>query len=232
MLLIVTAAQAEAAALVAGLEPLHRCVPSRLGPYSAHRNPHVTVVAGGIGPAAAAAVTATALCTAPAQAVLSVGIGGGFGLAVGTLVVADLIVAADLGAHSPGGWLGGDELGWAEQTPVAVPGAAALARRLTEGLAGCGPTRCPPVRCGPVLTLSAMTGTAARAAELAARHGALAEAMEGAGVALAAGRHGVPVGEVRAVSNPVGDRDRDSWDLPAALGALERAAPILLEAWS
>jgi nucleoside phosphorylase len=49
-------------------------------------------------------------------------------------------------------------------------------------------------RTGTVLTVSTVTGTAARAAELRARHPrALAEAMEGFGVAEAAAAHGVPV---------------------------------------
>jgi futalosine hydrolase len=47
--------------------------------------------------------------------------------------------------------------------------------------------------------------------------------MEGAGVAAAARLHGVPVAEIRAVSNQVGPRDRGSWDVPSALAALGRA---------
>lgn len=73
----------------------------------------------------------------------------------------------------------------------------------------------------PVLTVSTVTGTAARAAGLAARHPlAGAEAMEGFGVAEAAAAHGLPVLEVRAVSNPVGPRDRDAWRIGDALTAL------------
>ncbi|NEE29228.1 futalosine hydrolase, partial [Streptomyces sp. SID7982] len=61
-------------------------------------------------------------------------------------------------------------------------------------------------------------------AELLARHpSAVAEAMEGFGVAEAAAAHGVPVLEVRAVSNAIGPRDRDAWRIPAALTALTSA---------
>jgi futalosine hydrolase len=35
--------------------------------------------------------------------------------------------------------------------------------------------------------------------------------------------HDVPFGEIRAVSNPVGPRDRDAWQIPLALTALGRA---------
>jgi futalosine hydrolase len=87
-----------------------------------------------------------------------------------------------------------------------------------------------------VLTVSTVTGTAERAAELAARYpGAAAEAMEGFGVAEAARLHGVPVLEVRAVSNAVGPRDRAAWRVPQALTALSEAfgkiVPVL-ETWN
>ncbi|WP_461031047.1 phosphorylase family protein, partial [Streptomyces sparsus] len=56
------------------------------------------------------------------------------------------------------------------------------------------------------------------------RHpGAVAEAMEGFGVAQAAAAQGVPVLEVRAVSNAVGPRDRAAWRIPDALDALAEA---------
>ncbi|MGW4272390.1 futalosine hydrolase, partial [Streptomyces seoulensis] len=71
---------------------------------------------------------------------------------------------------------------------------------------------------------------------LRARHPrALTEAMEGFGVAEAAAAHGVPVLELRAVSNPVGPRDRAAWRIGDALAALTEAfgklAPVL-ERWN
>jgi futalosine hydrolase len=47
--------------------------------------------------------------------------------------------------------------------------------------------------------------------------------MEGAGVAEAADRAGVRFGEVRAVSNLVGPRDRAAWRIEEALTALAGA---------
>ncbi len=87
-------------------------------------------------------------------------------------------------------------------------------------------------RAGTVLTGSTVTGTAERAALLRARHPrALAEGMEGFGVAEAAAAHGVSVLELRAVSNPVGPRDRAAWRVGDALAALTDAfgklAPVL-----
>lgn len=79
-----------------------------------------------------------------------------------------------------------------------------------------------------MLTVSTVTGSAARATALAARHPrAVAEAMEGFGVAEAAARHGLPTLEIRAVSNPVGPRDRSAWRIGEALAALERVFAAL-----
>jgi futalosine hydrolase len=190
----------------------------------------VDVVAVGVGPARAAARTASALASAALEGtsyhlVVSAGIAGGFppGAPVGSLVVADEIVAADLGAETADGFLPVTELGFGT---VSHRPPEALVRELTA--AAGAPS-------GTVLTVSTVTGTAARAEELRARHPrALAEAMEGFGVAEAAAAHGLPVLEVRAVSNPVGPRDRAAWRIGDALAALTegfgKLRPVL-ESW-
>ncbi|MFJ6562832.1 futalosine hydrolase [Streptomyces sp. NPDC091412] len=189
--------------------------------------PAVDLIAAGVGPALAAATTASALTAAalagaPYDLVVSAGIAGGFAphAPVGSLVVADEITAADLGAETGNGFLPVTELGFGTVThrpPEALVRAIAAAA---------------PARTGTVLTVSTVTGTAARADALRARHpGALAEAMEGFGVAEAAAAHRVPVLEVRAVSNPVGPRDRAAWRIGDALTALTegfgKLAPVL-----
>ncbi|MFF4533226.1 futalosine hydrolase [Streptomyces sp. NPDC001407] len=186
----------------------------------------VDALAAGVGPAAAAAGTATALTAAavsggPYDLVVSAGIGGGFtgataGAPVGSLVVSDAIVAADLGAETPEGFLPVTELGFGtvEHRPP-----EALVRAVAEATGA---------RRGEVLTVSTVTGSAERARALAKlRPGALIEAMEGFGVAEAAAAHGVPVLEIRAVSNPVGPRDRAAWRIGDALAALAGAFAAL-----
>ncbi|MGC4905541.1 futalosine hydrolase [Streptomyces cyaneofuscatus] len=196
-----------------------------------HRCGAFDVLAGGAGPAAAAAAAAFALASSasaphPYGLVISAGIGGGFAPAapLGSLVVASDIVAADLGAETPDGFLPVTALGFGRDRFVPPP---ALVREVAAAT-GAAP--------GPVLTVSTVTGTAARTAALLAAHpGALAEAMEGVGVAEAAERAGVPVLELRAVSNTVGPRDRDAWRIGDALAALTEAfgksAPVL-EGWN
>ncbi|MEU4652538.1 futalosine hydrolase [Streptomyces sp. NPDC023723] len=189
------------------------------------------LLAAGVGPALAAASTATALTAAaldgrPYALVVSAGIAGGFapGAPVGSLVVADEITAADLGAESADGFLPVTELGFGTVTHRPPP---ALVHAVAEATGA---------RPGTVLTGSTVTGTAARADALRARHPrALAEAMEGFGVAEAAAAHGVPVLELRAVSNPVGPRDRAAWRIGDALTALTAAFGKLtpaLKSWN
>ncbi|AIV35817.1 futalosine hydrolase [Streptomyces sp. R1] len=195
---------------------------------SLHRLPDGwDLLAAGVGPALAAASTAAALTAAaldgsPYDLVVSAGIGGGFAphAPVGSLVVADTITAADLGAETADGFLPVTELGFGTVTHHPPAGLVAAVADATGA------------RPGTVLTGSTVTGTAARATLLRERHpGALAEAMEGFGVAEAAAAHGVPVLELRAVSNPVGPRDRAAWRIGEALAALTDAfgklAPVL-----
>lgn len=68
----------------------------------------------GVGPAAAAANTAFALASGKYGLVISAGICGGFTdqAELGSLVVANEIIFADLGAESPEGFLSLDELGF------------------------------------------------------------------------------------------------------------------------
>jgi futalosine hydrolase len=78
---------------------------------------------------------------------------------------------------------------------------------------------------GEIITLATVTGSAATAAALAARFpSAVAEAMEGYGVATAATQAGVAYAEIRTISNRIGPRDRSAWRLGEALSALTEAA--------
>ena len=197
--------------------------PVRVGPYAGHTTAGLTVVASGIGPAGAAAVTAAALAHGAYDAVVNLGICGGFAGAasIGDVVVATDIVAADLGVESPDGWLGLAILGWAEEALPVQPHLVQWAADLL-GAADL------PVVTGPLLTLSSMTGTDARAAVLAERHGAVAEAMEGRGAAEAAAPYALPFLEIRTVSNAVGRRDKSAWRIPQALDVLAVVAATLL----
>jgi futalosine hydrolase len=195
-LLVVTAVEAERDAILAAV-----------GPDAG------TVLAGGVGPAASAAAASAALAVGEYDLVISAGIGGGFApLAVGDIAVASTTAFADLGAETATGFTSVSALGFGtDRYPVAPQ----LAGELVERTGG---------RSGTVLTVATVTGTAASAAELQARFpDAVAEGMEGAGVAAAAAWHGIAFAEIRAISNAVGPRDRAAWRIPDALTALGRA---------
>ncbi len=208
-LLVVTSVEAEYEAVCAALT----------GPGQPS-NPAVDVYTVGVGPFAAAAGTARLLALAeangrPYRAVLSAGIAGGFPgrVAVGATVLGVRAIAPDLGAQSPDGFLSLDELGLGTATLPADPA-------LLTVLA----TRLPAAVRGDVLTVSMATGTARTADALARRHpAAVAEGMEGFGVAWACAMTEVAFAELRAISNTVGPRDSSSWRMNDALSTLTTA---------
>lgn len=182
----------------------------------------VDVTACGIGPVAAAVTTSRLLSEAQADGrvdlVLSAGIAGGFTGRAGkcATVVASRSVFADLGAETDDGFLDLALLGHADAQALDSPVAGRLAALLPGSITG------------TVLTLSTMTGTDAAGERLAAAHpDAVAEAMEGFGVAAAAVAAGCAWGEVRTISNAVGRRDRSRWDLPGALDGLRAVGAAL-----
>ena len=224
--LIITAVEAERAAIVAGLNKGGYEVAERIDHVETGNE--VCVLASGVGSAAAAAMTGHALATASwmeadFSAVLSAGIGGGFvgPVEVGGLAIATESIAADLGAESPDGFIPLEELGFGAGRFAADLG---LLRTLAAAL--------PTATAGSVLTVNTVTGTAERTEQLLRRcPGAVAEGMEGFGVAVATAAVSATAfcefGEIRAISNPVGPRDRSAWQLPLALSALTEAFAAL-----
>jgi len=203
-LLIVTAVPAEAEAVKRGLEGDNR----------------IMVAPVGVGMAAAAAGTARLLTLADGRyrGVLNFGIGGGFAQPLGATVIAHSCIAADLGAESPNGFISLDDLGFGDSATMTVD-----QKLLTELR-----TAMPDAAFGDVLTVSTVTGTSERTAKMIERYPhAIAEGMEGYGVAVAARQAGVPFAELRTVSNIVGPRDRDAWQIADALAALTKSAQML-----
>jgi futalosine hydrolase len=217
-LLIVTAVEAERQAMLRGLG-----LGGEAADQLSARAP-IVAVAAGVGPAAAAATASRMLTIAeltefPFTLVVSAGIAGGFApkAAIGATVLARRSIAADLGADSPDGFFSVDELGFGSSTvDVDADHLEPLRISLPEAVVG------------DVLTVSTVTGTADAAAALSIRHpDAVAEAMEGFGVASAARLAEVAFAELRTISNLIGPRDRATWRLAEALAALEAAAGAL-----
>lgn len=208
--LIMTSVSAEKEAVLRGLN---------------ENNDRFKVVIAGVGPAAAAASTAAALATEEYDLVVNAGIAGGFDgrASVGSIVLANQIIAADLGVETAEGFCPLDKLGFGT-TRIQVD--SGLVTRVATALTGAG----LPVTTGPVLSVSTVTGSLARAEQLELLvPGALAEAMEGYGVAIAAQQRGIPILEIRAISNRVGPRNRAEWRIEEALESLAKASSVLKE---
>jgi futalosine hydrolase len=217
-LLIVTAVEAERQAVLRGLGLGGDAVDQLSG-----RAP-IVVAAGGVGPAAAAAAAGRMLTVAeltefPFTLVVSAGVAGGFAhrARIGATVLASRSIAADLGAETADGFVSVNELGFGSSIVDAdVRSLTPLRMALPDAIVG------------DVLTVSTVTGTASASTALLARHpAAVAEAMEGFGVASAAQQAEVAFLELRTISNLVGPRDREAWRLADALAALETAAGSL-----
>ncbi|MFZ4452590.1 futalosine hydrolase [Salibacterium aidingense] len=188
-------------------------------------NPRFDVIAGGVGLADAAVSTALALHDDEYKAVVSSGIAGGFDLsaAAGSIVIASVMVSADAGSETKDAFFSLEDLnlGRCRYTCDAFYVEQLLKKAETVGRA---------VETGPVLTTMTATGSEATAQKLLQRFpGAKAEAMEGYGVAAAARRKNIPAFELRSISNTVGPRDRENWNIREALTALEQVSPILQE---
>lgn len=176
-------------------------------------NPSIGIVRTGVGAVNAAHAVTLFLAEKGAREVIVCGVGGAYpssGLAIGDVVCAESECYGDLGATTPSGFLDMKALGFAV---VEAP------TRLFNEL---------PMQLFPVthrvrfVTMTSCTGTEREARVIAARTRGAVESMEGAAIAHVAHLHGVPVGEVRGISNLVTDRDTSRWRLAdAALAAQE-----------
>ena len=192
--------------------------------------PAIPLLITGVGAVNAAIALTRFLERQGALAVVVCGIGGaypGSGLQVGSSVAwASSECYGDLGAASPTGFLDMAALGF----PV-IGGPEPAYNTLPiplrpRGMAGV-----------PFVTVNTCTGDDVSARALAARTGGAVESMEGAAIAHVARVYGIPAGEVRGISNPVGTRDRSAWRVrEAALAAQQellralRGGELLLQA--
>lgn len=188
------------------------------------RDVGLRTVISGVGRVNAAVATTLAIqgLEAPPLVIAS-GIAGSLprddGMSIGDIVIGDRAVAADEGILTPEGFQSIAAMGF----PLAkfmTDDAVTADVGLVEGLA----SRLPDAIIGPIATVGTCSGTDGLAAEIAARTGAVAEAMEGAAVLQAARLLGARAVEVRAISNGTGDRSRQVWDLERAFAGLRTVA--------
>lgn len=138
------------------------------------------------------------------DAIVVVGIGGAYpksGLQIGDVVCAESETFGDLGVETPDGFL-----------------------ELREFLTTTFPLQLfPAPHRARFVTVSTCTGTDELSARIESRTGGAVESMEGAAAAQIAARYGIPMGEIRGISNLTGRRDRAAWKIPEAARAAQEA---------
>jgi len=185
----------------------------------------IDLVMTGVSKANAAGAIGRVLDPARHRGVLSIGIAGalpGSDCALGDVVVGSASVFADEGVQTPDGFETCAQMGFGLFDSQADSGmdsksdSIAHDSSVVEWLG----RYCDHI--GPIACVSQCSGTDAGAQKVVARTGAIAEAMEGAAIALAAKRiePTILVGEVRVISNTTGDRAKQRWALDDALGTL------------
>jgi futalosine hydrolase len=185
----------------------------------------------GVGPVNAAYALTRFLVANDTGTVIVCGVGGaypGSSLETGAVVCAESETYGDLGADSPEGFLDMQSLGFpvidrVEGRDGGDEDSEPLYNRLPLDVF-------PVPRRMPFVTCATCTGTDAVARSLVARTGGAVESMEGAAIVHVARLMRVKVGEVRGISNAVGNRDRAQWRLREAAAAARAAVVNWIEA--
>ena len=164
--------------------------------------------------------------------IINFGIGGAYpssDLRVGDVAIADKEIYGDEGLWLKDGFHTVDSTGipflkkgrrkYFNEFPLHPPIPPSVASR-TDLARGGG--RGVKIKSGAFVTVSASTGTNKRAKELEKRFNAICENMEGAAVAHVCAIYGIPMIEVRGISNIVEDRNRGKWDIKTASENLQR----------
>lgn len=160
------------------------------------------------------------------KGIMLFGVGGAYphaGLKVGDIAVAEREIYGDEGVLDRDGFHGSDFIGipllkrgirrYFNRFPLdrkLVATAIEASERITHH------SLLITIKCGNFVTVSACTGTRKRARELEIKHKAICESMEGAAVAHVCAMYGIPLMEIRGISNIVEDRDKGKWDIKLA----------------
>jgi len=194
----------------------------------------------GVGKANAAAAACELILRHAPQAMILLGCGGaypGSTLQIGDLAVANAEIFGDEGSLTPDGFSDLEQL----RLPVyssnretlynRIPLDSELSEQSLTQLRKFTALQEHCVKSGAFVTVSCCSGTTLAGTELETRTGGICENMEGAAVALVCHKQGIPLLELRGISNLVEDRDPRRWDLPAATTIAQAATLHLLHHW-
>jgi futalosine hydrolase len=195
--------------------PGHPCYRGRMG------RARVYLAAVGVGVTSTALALGTFAATVGADRIIMVGSGGAFpesGLSVGDLAVASSEILSELGVCTGPGIGDAQRLGLPRLSQE-----IRLDRKITDSLLDAA-ARHANTRVGSFLSVIGVSADVSQAEARGRRFNTLVENMEGYAVALAGERFNMMVGEVRAISNMAGIRDKSDWNLPLANERAQAAA--------
>ncbi|MFT5367623.1 MAG: futalosine hydrolase [Candidatus Latescibacterota bacterium] len=199
-------------------------------------NRPVILIEGGIGLVNTAHALTVALQQINPELVIQTGIGGAYlqaNLNIGDLVLATEENYAELGVITPQGWHPADEIGipvlktdrdYFNTYPLdtnLVSEAKQALQRVQES-----------VSTGPFVTVQQCSGRTDVGNTLSHRFNAICENMEGVAAAQICLQYNIPFIELRAISNQVEDRNKESWNIPLALERAQTATSKLIQALS
>jgi futalosine hydrolase len=185
----------------------------------------VRLIVTGPGQVNAVQALTAAIESSPPALIIQTGCAGGFpmaGIEIGDIGIAIKETDAHLGIESA------DESIPILELPFPVfeignkkltnryPICRSLAESAFQIVCDAPPSESTRVFKGNFVTVSTVTATDCKARQLYSRFEAIMETMEGAGAALVAIVYNLPYLQIRSVSNTVGNRRRNEWNLPMA----------------
>ena len=235
-MIIVTAATPFETAWLAS--QLTHAQPSAIGKFTALQGQlgtvSILIFHLGVGKTNAAHGTTLLLENFRPDLILLIGCGGAYrrsGLINGDLAIAGEEIFGDEGVITPRGWRSTKYL----NLPLlrkgeksfynAFPVDQKIVNKAQEILQRFNP------KTGPFVTVSEITGTEEKAAEMEKRFRGICENMEGAAVAQLCTLYGTPFLEIRGISNIVKQRNRKEWNLSAATLVSQEAAREIITHW-
>lgn len=184
----------------------------------------------GVGPVAAGIALGRLLGAERLAGVVNLGVAGAFDLAripLAGLAMATAETWPEYGLRGESG-IAPRGLGFPQLTVESGPVYDRLPLRPEAAAAAMGLGLPPPAVPGDFATVAGVGTAEAPSAAGRLRPWPLAEAMEGFALALACALVAIPFLELRAISNRVGARPPQDWDLPGACATLSRIVPALL----
>ena len=188
----------------------------------------------GIGKVNAAHAATCIIENIPVKKMINMGVGGaypGSGLRAGDIAVATKEIYGDEGVVDSSGWSSLKKIGiplvhkgskrFFNEFPVSTPSISTLLRGKRTEIKGVAEDF--QIISGNFVTVSAATGTNKRAEELEKRFSAVCENMEGAAIAQVCAIYGIPLFEIRGISNTAGVRDKRKWNLRLASENCQKA---------